>query len=148
MSEIYATTELEKKYLEQIYKNTVVLDHTKQRVYITKIDKDKYKARFVVRGDYQLEFVPGNNYFDIYIHKDMPTKEMNRLVNHLCQHLKVKKTMSIQKKKSFPFVIYRQKVPADGFPMKITSYFLMMIEQSQREVVRRQMMQAVMPFTE
>ena len=147
MTDIYATTELEQKYLKSIYKNHIILDSTKQRVYVTKVDNDDYKIRFVVRGDYQIEFIPRNSYFDIFIHKDMPSKEMNRIINHLCNHLKIKKDLKIQKKKSFPFIVYRQKVTADGFPMKITSYFLMMIEPAQREVVRTQLMHAVMPFT-
>ena len=147
LQSIYAATNLEAKYLRTIYKNEIILNPSMQRVYVTKIDKDKYKTRFVIRGDYCLEFVPGSGYLDIYIHQDMPSKEMSRLVEHLCYNLKVKKNLVLHKKTQ-PFIIYRQKVITDTLPMQISNYFLSMIEPSQREVVRTQMMRAVMPFTD
>ena len=144
---IYATTNAEAKYLKTLYRNDVVVDNNLQRVYVTKVDTDKYKTRFVVRGDYYLEFISGNKYFDIYIHKNMPTKEMNRLTNHLMSYLKVKKSLMMKQTKQ-PFIIYRQSVKTDEFPMMITNYFLMALEPGQRELARKQMMKAVMPYTD
>ena len=143
---IYASTDSEYSYLKSIYRS-VVLEPSTQRVYVTKIDKNRFKTRFIVRGDYYIEFTPGNRFFDVYIHSEMPQKEMQRLMNQLCQYLKVKRNMKLHKRAT-PFMIYRQGINADGLPMKLSNYFLLTLDPSMREIVRNQMMRAVMPFTD
>ena len=145
MSTIYASSDMEMKYLKTLYKNKIIVDKTKKHVYVSKLGQDHYKVRYIIRGDYYLEFIPGEGHFDIYIHKDMPVKEMTRLTNHLIAGLRTKKNL-ILLRKTEPFKIYRQRVHPDGLPMKLSNYFISITPPLEREKIRLELIGSVQQF--